>query len=412
MDVLKLLLYALLIVFPLGVVVRIPILQSAYMYPTDTVALFIFLVFAYRIFTAKKNPLAIPLFKQLYLFIGFAFLSLILNSYTLEGREFFVSLLYLVRFLAYSALLFVFCYLDKSFIKRYVRLLALSGFVFVIFGFVQYFLYPNLKNLYYLGWDEHLYRMFSTLLDPNFAGAFFALEFFLLLALFQGKKNRTFWLSFGYITGLFATASALLLTYSRSSYTAFLVGGVMYFLYSHQKKLLFMLLFIFFIGIVMLPKNIGGEGVKLLRTASILARVDAQQKAITIFKDSPVLGIGFNAYRYAQKRYGFLTQDSWDMTHAGAGVPNSLLFVLATTGIVGSLLYINFWFRVLRELLTETSSNVQDRTLKQRWYVNTALIASILGLFVHSLFENSLFYPFTMLWIYIVIGVFMADRKH
>ena len=400
MDILKLLLYALLAVFPLGVVARLPVFQSAYIYPIDGVVAFIFLVVLYRIITSKKNPFKIPLFKPLALFIGVAFISLVLNSFKLEVSELLVSFLYLVRFIAYSALLFVFHRLDEVAAKRFKLYLSLSGFTIVMLGFVQYFLYPNLRNLSYLGWDEHLYRMFSTLLDPNFAGAFFVLEFFLLLALFQEEKSRISRISFLYIVALLLTATALLLTYSRSSYGMFLVGGSAYFLFSRQKKLVFLLASMFFVGILVLPKNFGGEGVKLLRTSSIFARADAQRKAITIFANSPLFGVGFNAYRYAQKRYGFLEQGSWETTHAGAGVPNSFLFVLATTGIVGLLLYSYFWLNVFRKLY-----------MKRRSLFRTAVIASILGVFVHSLFENSLFYPFLMIWLFVVIGVSMVDKK-
>ena len=55
-------------------------------------------------------------------------------------------------------------------------LLLFSGLVIVGLGFVQYFFYLGLRNLYYLGWDEHLSFIFQ-LLDPNFAGAFPALFF-------------------------------------------------------------------------------------------------------------------------------------------------------------------------------------------------------------------------------------------
>ena len=53
--------------------------------------------------------------------------------------------------------------------------MLISGSLIVLLGFIQLMFYPALRNLYYLGWDEHLYRMFSTFLDPNFAGAFFVL---------------------------------------------------------------------------------------------------------------------------------------------------------------------------------------------------------------------------------------------
>ena len=121
-----------------------------------------------------------------------------------------------------------------------------------------------------------------------------------------------------------------------------------------------------------------GEGVKLERTYSVWARAESWKTAWNIFSQNPILGVGFNTYRYAQGA----SADS----HAGAGVDSSLLLVLATTGIVGFVIYLKY--------------------LKYLWKLgenDLVLSASLVALFVHSLFLNSQFYPHVMLWISLLL---------
>lgn len=90
---------------------------------------------------------------------------------------------------------------------------------------------------------------------------------------------------------------------------------------------------------MLLPKSLPSEGVNLVRTASVNSRLVAYQEATEIFLNQPVIGVGFNMYRYSQHEKGFLKENgnaqSWLTNHSGAGVPNSYLFVLATTGLTG-----------------------------------------------------------------------------
>jgi O-antigen ligase len=104
-------------------------------------------------------------------------------------------------------------------------------------------------------------------------------------------------------------------------------------------------------------------------------------------RDHPLFGIGFNTYRFAQLRYGFITKGEEADSHGVAGTDNSFLFVLATTGLIGLLSYAALWGTIVR----------------QAWG-NHVVVASITAIFIHSLFVNSLFYPHIMEWIWILIA--------
>jgi len=105
-----------------------------------------------------------------------------------------------------------------------------------------------------------------------------------------------------------------------------------------------------------------------------------------IIQDHPVFGVGFNAYRYAQLNYGFRNDKAERISHADSGVDNSMLFVLATTGVVGFLFYLFMWIRILKT-------------------ANVLIIASVIGVVIDSLFVNSLFYTYIMFWLWVIIGL-------
>lgn len=397
-NALKFLLYSLLFFLPFGVILRINVLKAVYIYPTDIILSMIFLITLILIRERRVSLFKLNYFKSFYFFIIVAILSLVINAQNLFLSSFLTSFLYILRLMIYSSLLFAFNFLEQKFNKIYILLLAVSGLIFVLFGLGQYFLYPDLRNLYYLGWDEHLYRLFSTFLDPNFSGAYFVLIFLLLSSvfLFTSKIKGKLIISIG----LILTLISIFLTYSRSTYLMFIFAISLFLFLIGRKKLIIFFFLIFILGIIFLPKNLKSEGVNLLRTASISARQHEYENAFAISKDHFLLGVGFNAYRYTQQSYGFLNKKDWETNHAAAGVPNSYLFVLATTGIVGLIVFLNFWFGVLKRI--GKSKITQD-------YFKIAIFCSIFGVLLHSFFENTLFFPFILIWIFILLGSLKAD---
>lgn len=271
------------------------------------------------------------------------FVSLILSGFKPGGE-------YLVRFLAYSLLL------GLKAERRY--LLFFSGAIASL-GWLQYLLLPDTRFLLALNWDDHYYRLISTLFDPNFTGIILVLG--LVLTYFSYPRSWRLYL---------LHLSALLLTYSRSSYLALLAAAL--FLALIKKKLKLFLLGFSALSLVLLalPRP-GGEGVKLERVFSIEQRFDSYREGVSLWLKSPIFGLGFNTLRYYR---------SDPISHAAAGLDSSLLFVLVTTGAVGLLAYLNL--------------------LKFLWQKSLLLRVSLIALLVHSLFVNSLFYAFTLIWLF------------
>jgi O-antigen ligase len=146
---------------------------------------------------------------------------------------------------------------------------------------------------------------------------------------------------------------------------------------------------IFSLTVLILPRP-AGEGVKLERQSTVLSRYQNWQQGLLVARDHPLLGVGFNLYRYSARDYGFLDKLRWQYSHAGAGVDNSLIFVLATTGISGLLAFAYLLFSWLKWGLEGKVRLV---------------FAAVLGAtLVHGFFNNTLFYSFVMLQIWVILG--------
>lgn len=319
-------------------------------------------------------------------FIGVALVSLVLSSLRLSPSEVFVSMLYLVRFVLYSLMVFVTYKKEVATLK----LLWFCGIGLAFVGLVQYYIYPNLRNLAHLGWDPHQFRVFSTLLDPNFTGILLVL--FLLLHttlsdLVSGISKRV---------GLWAGIVSLLLTYSRGSWVA---GFAALFARAVARKRfqeVFLWIVAFFMMLPVLPRP-GGEGVNLFRILSIESRLKDSGEAVRVWQSAPIFGVGFNTLRFVTGDTN-IVEGTESLSHSGAGYHNSWLFILATTGIAGLLAYTWMWWSILGKLKFNNP-------------LRLVVFISLFAVFVHSLFDNSLFFPPVMFWLWCLVGVILRTSE-
>lgn len=341
----------------------------------------------------KKEAISGTLCIPILLFLAGCLLSLLVNSTVLSLPQLFISSLYILRWGVYAGLYFVIKDFPLSLKKKIMYVLVIIGQIIVGIGYLQFFIYPSLRNLYYLGWDEHLYRMFSVFLDPNFAGVFFVLVFLLTFGIgIQKYKEKQYAIVFILSVFSFLDVVAVYLTYSRSALLMLVISIFFFLWYLGEKRYIVTALVFLFLLLVFSPKSFQTEGTNIFRIASSEARIESGQRAIEIAIRHPIFGVGFNAYRYAQNRLGYLTDKKWGETHAGAGTDNSYLFVLATTGIVGIGMYLYLLSRMVA------------MTVKKRDVIHVVAVSSLIGVFISSLFINSLFYIFIMEWLWILLG--------
>ncbi len=403
MKFLKLLFILIFILFPFGELLRFEIGNNIAIKPLDI-----------AVGLAAANWLVLTLFKKHkpklihWLFLAFpliGFLSLIISSNWLKPHEFLTSFLYLVRWVSYASIFFIVMGFDRSFKKIIWFIMIFDGLIILLVGFIQYYFYSSLKSLYYLGWDEHLHRMFSVFLDPNYAGSFFVLYFLfngglLYKSIIKAKENKPASKNLNnYLLSiiLFLTLIAIFLTFSRSAILMLITGSITFCILIKRKKfVIFVLTAILLFGITASPKFYD-ENMNIFRQNSSEARIDNYITALTIIRDHPLVGVGFNSYRYTKELYG-LDHDWVDApSHADAGVDNSLLFVLATTGIIGLTAYLGIWRVIINKSWHYYT--------KKRSSIAIVVIASGTGILINSFFINSLFFAPLMLWMWAVIGL-------
>ncbi len=342
-------------------------------------------------FRLKKPPIWL---LAALVFIATATLSLILSPLNLNLTQYLQSFAYTLRLLAYLLLGWVIYSGALADIrKNAVKILTFSGLGFAVLGLIQLIFLPNLGFLQSQGWDPHFFRTASTLLDPNFTGAYLVLTmlFFVTVAskIFPKKLLLlSFTITYLAFVTTFSRSSALLLIVSFSS-LAFLKRSIKLFLLGLSLFIGFFLVFNTYQKSVALPRNID-------RDHSAEARLDTWQQGFEVFQKSPILGVGFNAYRYALDQYD-LSPSEFLQSRGSSTNDSSLLYVLATTGIVGFIAYLGFLGLLVRYAFSS----------KEEWGI--ILIASLAGLLPNSFFINSLFYPWIFLWI--ILAAVKASRN-
>lgn len=379
----KYLFYLLLIVFPLGQLTRIELGNGVNFYWHDLIVFFLLLSWVIKKAINKEKFYFPKLTKPILGFICIACFSFLLAFPYRQNRELIIAGLYLLRWIVYSGIYFVLVDLYRFRIKCGMtknNLLIISGVIAAVLGLLQYIFFPDIRPLTMFDWDPHYYRVVGTYLDPGYTGMIYVLTLILLVPRLWRKSRKKV-----EIFAFLIVYIALALTYARSAYLAYLTAMAVISWYKKSVKFFSTVLIIAILTVFLLPRP-GGEGVKLERQSTVLARINNWSQTIKIGFNNPLFGVGFNTYRYVQRDYGFLSKENWQKTHSGAGADSSLLFLFATTGIVGLMSFI--W--LMRKMMVKGQ---------------LVLIASGTALLVHSFFNNSLFYVWIMIWWWILFAI-------
>lgn len=319
------------------------------------------------LFIKKRLPSLPKLWQFIPIFFVVASTSLLINN--IDGATKLTGILYLLRWLN-IALLFPVTHdlIQKKILNlNFSKLLLSAGVAVAVLGLIQYTFVPDTRFLYLLGWDDHYNRLIGTLFDPAYTGLILV---FTLIVAWERKSSLL-------LQTLLLTALAL--TYSRASFLTFLlVLFVRAFTVRQSRKDSMIMGIIFVLMVMLLPTNLG-EGTRLTRGYSVVSRAETSLGAFEIFKQNPILGTGFYNFRIK-------SVDQNLPSHSSAP-DNSFALLLATTGIIGTLCYVFF----LGNLIKNQTHNQQ-------------IIFTTVSLIIHSLTNNTLFYPFVTIWFWIMLG--------
>lgn len=316
--------------------------------------------------------------KDMFLFFLVATFSFVINLVFEFDQNTLNSILYLIRLMSWGAIyLTVKVLITKKIIhkKKLVRYLHYALLASCVLGLFQYFLIPDLRFLKQFGWDDHLNRLTGLYLDPGYMALIALVGFFVSLSVYTKKY------SFRSIISHSIFLLTLLFTYSRAGYLAFIFGFIYYCLRRYGKKALgyiFFVLVIFGFLLFLLPRT-EGEGVRLERLASVNQRFENYSQTLSIIRDFPLFGVGYNNICKVRLDYFGGDEDS----HSCGGSDSSILFVLATTGVLGLFVFL----KLLHSIYEVHQSNL-------------TIAGVLISVFVHSMFSNSLFYtPFVGIFI-------------
>lgn len=278
-----------------------------------------------------------------------------------------IGALYLCRLGLYVLFFFSLIKLQRGTVQKGIAIFIILT---IVFSFGQYALYPNLRNLDYLGWDPHHYRVFGTFFDTTTAGVMLVMTFIYAYA-HKNELLARFGKAIVYLilAGVFVL---ILLTYSRIAYIGF-ISGLTYLLFHNNKRFLSIVVVVFIVSIPLLPRPFG-EGVRLERMFSIASRVRDYHEGITLSKKQPLLGVGYN-------RLGFVRplEASATPSHARFAYSSSYLTILATSGIIGLFAFLYF-FKSLFDSVDRTGRSVMIVPMVASFFDNVLLVNFVLVL--------------------------------
>ena len=367
----------------LGPSVKLPLdLPPINVYLPDVFIFLLFLLIALNYRQTVKIVKNDKPAKILGIFFAYSLITLIFTPINLTRFEFLVSLLYLLRFCLYFSLYIGCLYLIKAKNGKNLSLyLNLSAILFIILGWMQYFLYPDLRNLEYLGWDPHYGRIFALIFDPNYLGLIIVMGFLV--------RHTMRKLNFKELAIQLIFLTTVMFTYSRSSYLA-LISAVLYYALKIKKFVSYLVISLAVVlSLLLLPRS-GGASVQLERLFSIQERLSNWQSAAYIITTHPYFGVGFNTLRFARRAIGNLPEN-WLTSHSAAGVDNSFLFLAATTGIIGLVIFLYLLISIFKQ---------SDLTGK----------VTVIAVCVHSFFLNSLFFNFILIWFWSILALTKKEK--
>jgi O-antigen ligase len=288
--------------------------------------------------------------------------------------------------------------LNKEAVIKILKLSVLTSFLVVLIGLpgkinhdlLCYVFVGRLNNNCWTEQFKPAERMFSTLGQPNWLGAYLTVNFFLVLYFFLNKNKENKFSSFFYLIASPTIFTGILFSRSRSAILSLFVGYfvLIAFVLLFKKNfvkistvfkklgllsiILLSLIIIFKTGINQIDRLINfnfannkkvinsqtKQNVPILVTESFDLRKIVWKGAIELGKRYPLFGTGVEtfgyAYYFARPKEHNLTSE-WDYLYNKAH--NEYLNYLATTGFIGLISYLflifSFLWYVFKQLFND-----------------------------------------------------------
>jgi len=368
-------------------------------------------------------------------------LSIIYIYFTLS---YFISNQTLSNFFSYNFLRY-----DGSFYFSYMLFFALAVpyfdykkvsdlyfkfifFTFSLFSLIAIYIYIS-KNFFMFFKHQGTGDTFTAFnYAHNASGSVYAVVSIFLIVFFlreQGMKLKIL-----YAIMLVLCLVGLFLTKSRGSYVGFAIGTllVLWFNFRSIKKFIISILTVIVVSIPLIFISDAFKRITQIfdfKEANISWRFVLWERALYMFKQSPIFGIGFGRFNDIDfssrfndfsfenlhvfigypKVVSFFMDSNYDFSNAHAH--NSYLQYLAETGIVGLGLLILFWVFVFKRILIAYNT-VSDEYSKKIFLCS---LGSIAALFALAISENYFSAATVMMCISMVtslsIGIYWQEKN-
>lgn len=239
------------------------------------------------------------------------------------------------------------------------------------------------------------HRIHSTLCHPVYLGLYLVLHLPLALWLaLEGRPPRARILGGACFVLM---SAALLLTFSRGSWAAFLVGLGVYLVRRGRRALVAGLAGVLIVSIAVLAVSPGARRLVLernpfkeLKRISSVSRVVSARPALQEFLRSPLFGVGTANFRVGRR---YQTPD------------NAYLMLLAETGTLGFGAMAYILLGILRGTFYGYRSTEDVRLKELQW----ALLAGMVGFLFNGVTCDSFYFPTTRMAFWTLAGVSMAN---
>lgn len=246
--------------------------------------------------------------------------------------------------------------LYKSFLEEIQNVLKINfGIISSLSGLLNY---KNILLLQQLGAKYRLAGDFTYIaLTANILTMIIIV---VLIVIFE--KNIKKYYKILLLIYLIPTLYFLLLTQSRAGYLSLSIVVILYLTYLFRKKIIYLYSLILSLGLIcfsLLKNNIYIIRAKNIFRIDIsnLGRMEVYKESLNIFKNNPIIGVGYENFILAQNRSEYKIHELYYHSH------NMGLKLFSELGVLGFFSYYLWMFKMLKNLYLEKKLLIKRITL-------------------------------------------------
>lgn len=246
---------------------------------------------------------------------------------------------------------------------------------------------------------------FALSLLHNSLGKFLVITTPIIGIFYSLSKSRLTSLLF--IILFLLSTSALILTFSRGSWIAFIGSIALWSAFKDRKSIIIFVIIFLLAAIFVFPVSITSRVTEGLKKGALKNRPAYWKAAMKMIKERPILGFGYGSGIYAKIYPKYRPKDAFD--ELPSHVHNMYLATAVESGILGFLAFMQIFYVYIKETIKSIlkSKNEPKRTIL------IGILASLTGLAINGLIEITLVNHEGMyFWILAGIAMGIVSREN